>query len=143
MMKCFIANNQKHFYEQILVRKDVFIIEQNVPIEEEFDHHDSDAIQFVAYNNDKVIGAARFRVSNGKGKVERVCVIKNYRKSGVGKLIMTTILEYVINNTNLTQLILDAQLTAIPFYKKLGYIDYGDVFLDANIKHKAMYKNIR
>ena len=82
-----------------------------------------------------------FRVIEGKGKVERVCVKKAYRKKGVGKLIMNTIEEYA-KTQNITHLVLSAQLTALPFYQKLGYQEYGDVFLDANIEHKMMDKRL-
>lgn len=140
-MKCIIAHNQKHFYDQVIIRSEVFLIEQNVPIKEEIDFYDRSAIQFIAYDEDTPIGAARFRVIEGKGKVERVCVKKAYRKKGVGKLIMNTIEEYA-KTQNITHLVLSAQLTALPFYQKLGYQEYGDVFLDANIEHKMMDKRL-
>ena len=76
-MKCIIATEQKHFFDQVLVRKDVFIIEQKVPIEEEFDEIDREAVQFVVYHGDQAIGAGRFRIIDNKGKIERVCVRKN------------------------------------------------------------------
>jgi predicted GNAT family N-acyltransferase len=138
-MKCIIACNQKHFYDQFIVRSEVFIIEQNVPIKEEIDLLDAQAIQFVAYDNEVPIGAARFRVVEGKGKVERVCVLKAYRKKKVGTLIMQTIENYALNQ-NITILILGAQLTALPFYHSLGFTEYGELFLDANIEHKMMKK---
>lgn len=140
-MKCIIAHNQKHFYDQVIIRSEVFLIEQNVPIKEEIDFYDRSAIQFIAYDEDTPIGAARFRIIDGKGKVERVCVKKAYRKKGVGKLIMNTIEEYA-KTQNITHLVLSAQLTALPFYQKLGYQEYGDVFLDANIEHKMMDKRL-
>ena len=140
-MKCIIAHNQKHFYDQVIIRSEVFLIEQNVPIKEEIDFYDRSAIQFIAYDEDTPIGAARFRVIERKGKVERVCVKKAYRKKGVGKLIMNTIEEYA-KTQNITHLVLSAQLTALPFYQKLGYQEYGDVFLDANIEHKMMDKRL-
>jgi predicted GNAT family N-acyltransferase len=141
-MECFIATTQKHFYDQVIVRKEVFIIEQQVPINEEFDIHDCEAIQFIAYDNEKAIGAARIRLLPDKVKVERVCVLKEYRKYGVGKLMMTTIEDYTKEHTTLKKLGLNAQLTALPFYQKLGYQEYGDIFLDANIEHKSMIKEI-
>ncbi|MDF2699864.1 MAG: acetyltransferase [Haloplasmataceae bacterium] len=141
-MKCIIASKQKHFYDQVRIRKEVFIIEQQVPIEEEYDELDNSAIQFIVYDHETPIAAARFRIIDNKGKVERVCVLKNHRKQGVGKLIMNSIEEYAINHTNIHKLVLNAQLTALSFYKKLGFTEFGDIFLDANIEHKSMYKEI-
>jgi len=140
-MICIIAKNQKHFYDQVIVRSKVFLIEQKVPIIEEIDTFDAEAIQFIAYDNNKPIGAARFRIVEGKGKIERVCVIKSYRKKGVGRLIMNTLEKYA-ENQNIKHLILSAQLQALPFYRKLNYREYGNIFLDANIEHKMMDKYI-
>ena len=139
-MQCIIATNQAHFYDQILIRKEVFIIEQQVPINEEFDDLDKTAIQFVVYDNELAVGAARFRTVAHKGKVERVCVLKSYRKKGVGKLLMDTIEHFASKQGDITTLVLSAQLTALSFYQKLGYQGYGDIYLDANIKHQAMDK---
>lgn len=142
-MKCIIAQEQKHFYDQVLVRKQVFIMEQQVPVEEEFDEYDRDAVQFVVYDGDRPIGAGRFRILNNKGKIERICVLKPYRKRGVGRLLMETIEAYARTNTDVDVLILGAQLQAIPFYEKLGFTAYGEVFLDANIEHRWMKKDIK
>jgi predicted GNAT family N-acyltransferase len=142
-MNCIIATKQEHFYDQILIRKEVFIIEQQVPINEEYDELDKTAVQFIVYDGDNAVGAARFRIVDQKGKVERVCVLKDYRKKGVGKLMMDAIEQYVKQQgLTLEKLGLSAQLTALPFYEKLGYIAYGDVYLDANIEHKSMFKNL-
>ncbi|QVK18128.1 GNAT family N-acetyltransferase [Mycoplasmatota bacterium] len=138
-MKCIIAQNQKHFYDQVIVRSEVFVIEQKVPIDEEIDNLDAIALQFIVYDEEKPVGAARFRIVDGLGKIERVCVLKSYRKKGVGKLIMNTIEDYA-RKQRIHQMILNAQLTAIPFYKQFGYTDHGEIFLDANIEHKAMHK---
>lgn len=142
-MNCMIASKQEHFYDQVLVRKEVFLKEQHVPIDEEYDLLDKTAIQFIVYDGEKAVGAARFRIVDGKGKVERVCVLKEYRSLGVGKLMMENIEAYALNNSDVTKLVLSAQLTALAFYKKLGYVAYGDIYLDANIEHKSMYKIIR
>lgn len=139
-MQCIIATEQKHFYDQVFVRKQVFIIEQQVPIEEEFDEYDRVAVQFVVYDGEKAVGAGRFRILNGQGKIERVCVLKDYRKKGVGRLIIESIEQYARENTDVSTIILNGQISAQPFYERLGYQAYGDIFLDANIEHRAMKK---
>ncbi len=140
-MKCIIAHNQKHFYDQVIVRSEVFLIEQKVPIKEEIDVLDSEAVQFIVYDEDKPIGAARFREVEGKGKVERVCVLKQYRKQGIGRLLMDYIEDYA-RKQNIKKLVLNAQLSALPFYRALGYKEHGEIFLDANIEHKTMDKQL-
>lgn len=141
-MECIIATTQKHYYDQVRIRSEVFHLEQNVPIIEEIDELDNEAIQFIVYEKGIPIGAARFRLVDGRGKVERVCVIMKYRIKGVGRLIMSKIEDYA-QSIQVNKLILNAQLSALPFYEKLGYIAYGDIFLDANIEHKSMCKEIK
>ncbi|QFT88445.1 putative N-acetyltransferase YjcF [Bacillus sp. THAF10] len=129
----------QHAYE---VRKTVFVNEQHVPIEEEIDQFEKDATHFVLYDEDKPVGAGRFRILEGIGKVERICVLPSYRtKKGAGRQIMATIEEYA-KMKEIHVLKLNAQTHAEPFYTKLGYETVSDIFLDAGIPHVTMTKNI-
>nr|WP_207196539.1 MULTISPECIES: GNAT family N-acetyltransferase [unclassified Peribacillus] len=125
-----------------MIRKKVFVDEQNVPIEEEIDQYEEDSTHFVLYNEqEQPVGAGRFRVIDGVGKVQRICVLSTERKNGAGAMIMSAIGEFAEQN-KIPQLKLDAQLHAIPFYSKLGYQIVSDEFMDAGIPHKTMKKNI-
>ncbi|ERJ12574.1 GNAT family N-acetyltransferase [Haloplasma contractile] len=141
-MNCLVCSEQKHFYDQVRVRKEVFIIEQKVPIEEEYDVYDSDAIQFIVYDGEKPVGAARYRIVKKRGKIERVCILKEYRKKGVGRLLMNSMENHIKLHADVNELILNSQCTALDFYRRLGYQEFGDLFLDANIEHKSMKKLI-
>src|SRR5206468_16513 len=81
-----------------------------------------------------VVGAARLLHRGTAGKVGRVAVLSEHRGAGVGALLMRCI-EATARECRLTRLDLDAQVHAIPFYEKLGYVADGDIFLDANIEH--------
>lgn len=124
------------------IRNDVFVIEQQVdPALEwdEFDEMDS-VVMFVDYSDDGIpLATGRFREQDGYGKVERICTQKMARGTGSGRRIMEAI-ELEARKHGLTKLKLGAQLTAIPFYEKLGYETCSEVFLDANIEHKEMKK---
>jgi len=141
-MECLIATKQEHFYDQILIRTNVFIIEQNVPIEEEFDELDKTATQFIVYDQGKAIATARLRVLGDKAKIERVCVVKEARGKHVGSFIMEAMETHAKGLPGITHMGLNAQLTALPFYERLGYEAYGPVFLDAKIEHRAMRKHL-
>ena len=123
------------------VRRIVFVHEQNVPEEEEIDQYESESVHFVLYDNDKAAGAGRFRVVDGIGKVERICVLKENRKTGAGVAVMNKIEEYA-RSQGITSLKLNAQTHAIPFYSRLGYETVSEEFLDAGIPHKTMKKSI-
>jgi len=123
------------------VRKTVFIDEQNVPPEEEIDQYEDEAAHFVAYEGNSPIGAGRFRLVDGYGKVERICVLKEARELGAGKAIMMEI-ENFAKAKEIHKLKLNAQTHAIPFYSRLGYEVASEEFMDAGIPHKAMIKQL-
>jgi predicted GNAT family N-acyltransferase len=136
-----IVENVKELEDAFSVRRTVFIDEQNVPAEEEIDQYEDEAVHFVTYLEGSPIAAGRFRVVDGYGKVERICVLKEARKTGSGKAIMNEIEAYALNQ-GLHKLKLNAQTHAIPFYAGLGYEAVSEEFLDAGIPHKTMIKNI-
>jgi predicted GNAT family N-acyltransferase len=136
-----VVENKKEPEEAFSVRRTVFIDEQDVPEEEEIDQHEGDAVHFVSYQEGSPIAAGRFRVVDGYGKVERICVLKAARKTGAGKAIMNKIEAYAFEK-GLHKLKLNAQTHAIPFYAGLGYEVASEEFLDAGIPHKTMIKKI-
>jgi predicted GNAT family N-acyltransferase len=136
-----VVENEQELQDAFSVRRTVFIDEQNVPAEEEIDQHEEESTHFVSYLEGAPIAAGRFRVVDGYGKVERICVLKEARKTGSGKAIMKEIESYAHEN-GLHKLKLNAQTHAIPFYAGLGYEVVSEEFLDAGIPHKTMIKNI-
>jgi predicted GNAT family N-acyltransferase len=141
-VKVKIVENQQELQDAYFVRKTVFIEEQNVPLEIEIDEHEDESTHFVLYDNGEPVGAGRIRILDGIGKVERICVLKEKRKSGAGKVIMDRIEEYA-KAQGIKGLKLNAQTHAIPFYNRLGYSIVSEEFLDAGIPHKAMKKILK
>ncbi|MGG4167244.1 GNAT family N-acetyltransferase [Rossellomorea vietnamensis] len=140
-MKVEVAQSEDQIKEVFHIRKTVFVEEQKVPLEEEIDEYENDSTHFVLYDENKAVGAGRFRILGGIGKVERICVLKSLRGKGAGRKLMLAIEEYA-KRQPLSQLKLNAQTYAIPFYEGLGYQVTSDEFLDAGIPHKTMKKNI-
>jgi len=136
-----VVENQMELEDAFSVRKIVFVEEQNVPLDEEIDQFEQEATHFVMYHEGSPVGAGRFRVVDGYGKVERICVLKKARKIGAGKSMMKAI-ETHAQAQGLHKLKLNAQTHAIPFYGGLGYEVVSDEFLDAGIPHKTMMKEI-
>lgn len=122
------------------VRRKVFVDEQQVSEEEEIDQFEDDASHIVLYDNNEPIGAARVRILDEIGKLERICVLQSSRKKGAGKILVTK-LEEIAQSQGATKLKLNAQTHAIPFYQRLGYEVVSDTFLDAGIPHVTMIKN--
>lgn len=140
-MNVEVAKSEDQIQEVFHIRKMVFVEEQHVPLEEEIDEYENDSTHFVLYDEDKAVGAGRFRILDGVGKVERICVLKSIRGKGAGRELMLAIEEYA-KRQPLSQLKLNAQTYAIPFYEGLGYHVTSDEFLDAGIPHKTMKKTI-
>ena len=138
-MKVMKVESDEQLRDAFKVRTKVFVHEQGVPNELEIDEHENDSTHFVMYHEDEPIGAGRFRVLEGKGKVERICVLSAHRGTGAGNQIMNTI-ENFAKPLAIKSLILNAQISALPFYEKLGYTVISDEFLDAGIPHKTMEK---
>lgn len=133
------TEDQQHAY---LVRRKVFIEEQQVPESLEIDEYENEATHFVLYDEDIPVGAGRLRFIDGIGKVERICVLPSHRKMNGGKLLMEKIEDYA-REKNISKTKLNAQTHAEPFYQKLGYETISDVFMDAGIPHVTMIKSLK
>lgn len=140
-MKIITARTQQQQDDAYFVRKTVFVEEQGVPAELEIDQHDKTAVHIVAYDKERPVGAGRFRIVDGYGKVERVCVLSSHRKDGVGKQLMLKMQE-VAKEQGVPKLKLNAQTHAEGFYKHLGYETVSDEFLDAGMPHVTMIKEL-
>lgn len=134
-----IVSNEKEYQDALDVRRNVFIKEQQVPEELELDEYEETATHFVVYDGEQPIGAGRCRKVENACKVERICVLPDYRNKRIGLAIMEKI-EQVARERKRDGLKLNAQIHAERFYKRLGYITTSDEFLDAGIPHVAMKK---
>ncbi|HAV57539.1 MAG TPA: GNAT family N-acetyltransferase [Acinetobacter junii] len=116
------------------IRKQVFIIEQNIPEEEEWDDQDMIPDHFVVYDQDQPIATARLLQNNSVG---RVAVLKAYRGQGIGRMIMLEIIRQA-HQQDRKFLHLSSQVHAISFYEKLGFSIQGDAYDECGIPHIKM-----
>ncbi len=117
------------------VRRAVFIEEQNVPESIELDGKDSDCFHVLASDTKgRPIGTARM---NGKGKIGRMAVLKKYRRRGIGRKMIQALMNHGRKNS-ITDFHVSSQVTAVGFYKKMGFEPFGKEFLEAGIKHINM-----
>lgn len=137
-----IVATKNELEDAFFVRREVFVNEQGVPSSLEMDEYDEKASHFVIYKNSSPIGAGRIRETEaGIGKVERVCILSDYRGLHLGKQIMQA-LENHGSERGFNKIILNAQTQVIPFYESLGYVITSPEFMDASIPHRAMEKNL-
>ena len=112
----------------------MFVVEQSVPSEIEMDGKDSDCIHFLALEKSKPIGAARLQKY---GKIERVSVLREHRSKGIGTAIMKRVIESA-KDLNVEKIYLHSQMDSKIFYQRLGFIELGQIFFEANIPHIEM-----
>jgi predicted GNAT family N-acyltransferase len=124
------------------IRKEVFVEEQGVPLEDEFDefdHLNGQCEHILVYFEEQPVGTGRVRWVNEFGKLERICIMEPYRKSGLGKVIITA-LEEIAQEKGAARVKLHGQTHAEGFYKKLGYKSSQSVFIEDGIPHLLMTK---
>ena len=116
------------------VRELVFILEQDIAPEDEWDDEDAISLHFIVLDHDQPIATARLLQNNSVG---RVAVLKTYRGYGVGKLLMLEIIRQA-KLQGREFLKLSSQVHAIAFYAGLGFVVEGAEYLDCGIAHIDM-----
>ncbi|SEO63312.1 GNAT family N-acetyltransferase [Acinetobacter sp. yr461] len=117
-----------------LIREQVFIQEQGIAPEDEWDDLDAMVLHFIVYDRGQPIATARLLPQHSVG---RVAVLLSYRKQGVGKILMQHIIDYA-RQQNLPYLKLSAQTYVTAFYEALGFVVQGEEYLDCGIPHIDM-----
>lgn len=121
-------------HDAMLVREQVFIQEQQIAAEDEWDEQDAVSLHLVIYREGQAIATARLLNDHSVG---RVAVLKAYRGQGLGQLIMQQIIA-LAQQQQRPQLHLSAQTHALDFYQQLGFLQQGEVYLECNIPHIHM-----
>lgn len=121
----------------IEVRQKVFIEEQRVPAELEWDEWDDKALHLLALDaQNHAIGTARLLPT---GQIGRMAVLREWRRQGVGAALLIALLAEAAAG-DYPPLFLNAQLTALSFYQRQGFVAEGAEFLDAGIPHRRMWR---
>ena len=132
------ADWTKHKHTLKEIRKTVFIDEQQVPIELEWDEFDEHCTHFLISISGEFIATGRLK---SDGQIGRMAVLAQHRRNGAGTILLNHILNYA-QEIKLNKVYCHAQLTALDFYKTAGFTPTGEIFIDANIPHQAMFKKL-
>lgn len=121
------------------IRQQVFVIEQNIPAELEWDERDATCLHAVAYDEaGQALGTGRLLPD---AHIGRMAVLAKARGLGVGAALLQA-LSTAAQLRGDKKLRLHAQVSAADFYAKAGFVIEGGTYLEAGIAHVTMEKNL-
>jgi len=124
------------------VRRRVFVEEQGISEGLELDGHDREAQHMVVRDGEMVIGTARVLfLAAGQAKIERMAILKPFRHRGVGRRIVSFLIEE-LRNRQVEQVVVHAQYPVAAFYRSCGFAELGSPFWEAGIKHIKMLRRL-
>lgn len=129
----FVAWAEAHT-ELADIRRRVFIEEQSVPVELEWDGLDETSGHVLAKQDGVAVGCARLLPG---GKIGRMAVLPPWRRQGIGYRMLHAIIEH-LRADGFCEARLSAQTHAILFYEKCGFAVCSEVYDDAGIPHRDM-----
>jgi predicted GNAT family N-acyltransferase len=127
----------------LVLRHEVFVVEQGVPLEEEIDAHDeTDALHLVAVDDDeRVVATCRLVAEGETVKLGRMAVAASARGRGIASRLLAEG-EARARALGARRIALAAQTGALALYERAGYTPYGERFMDAGIEHLMMEKRL-
>jgi len=122
------------------IRHHVFLVEQAVPFEDEFDGSDKDAANFLLLEKGRPVGTMRYIQEGRQFRIGRFAILKDDRHKGYGKAFFQFIEDYIKDRFTPCEIYFHAQKQVEGFYAQFGYKPEGKIFYEANIPHITMRK---
>jgi len=125
------------------LRTEVFVDEQKVPAEMEWDDDDANALHAVAINRMGMVLATGRLLQHAPSvaRIGRMAVKKQMRGSDLGRRVLQSLMDAAKNRGD-TQVLLHAQCSAEGFYKRAGFTPQGKIFEEAGIAHIEMVRKL-
>jgi predicted GNAT family N-acyltransferase len=120
------------------VREQVFVREQGVPAELEWDEFDPLCQHVVAEAAGEAIGTGRLLPD---GHIGRMAVVGRWRGQGVGSALLEVLMQWA-RDRGMRQVRLNAQSRAMTFYQRHGFVAEGEEFIEAGIAHRSMWREL-
>lgn len=132
--------DSKIYEDALSIRYKVFVEEQGFPLEVEVDDLEDQSDHVVLYEDELPIAVARmFTEEDGVYTIGRVAVLKSTRTKGLGALLMAEV-ENKVREYQGKKMFLNSQQTVVDFYKKCGFENVGDTYLEHDVPHQKMQK---
>ena len=121
------------------IRLAVFVVEQNIPEELEWDAMDAVSVHALAEDPAGTpIGCGRLLPD---GHIGRMAVLSDWRGRGVGAALLERLIA-VARARGDARVLLHAQVQAMPFYARFGFVPEGEAFMEADIPHRTMARTL-
>lgn len=145
-IKKFEELSNKELYEIMKSRAEVFVLEQKITCEEELDNKDYESYHVFAWSGDRIAGYLRIvpkGLTYDEISLGRVITIPSHRGTGLGFLVAKKAVDFIREELKESKIKISSQEYAKGFYRKLGFIEFGEVYSEANIPHIKMINNLR
>ena len=137
-----LVENEDELAGAVSVRMRIFVLEQQIPAEEELDDADATATHAIALHQGQVVGTGRLVYrQDSTAQIGRMAVDQTFRRRGIGGRILD-FLEEEARSQGVRRCILHAQEYVKSFYAAHGYREHGDIFLEVDIPHIEMHKDL-
>jgi predicted GNAT family N-acyltransferase len=139
-IKVIPVEDQADLDDIFRIREAVFVVEQEVNPDEEYDEFEATSSHFKALVDGVPVGTARWRFTDKGIKLERFAVLKPFRGKGVGQELVKAVLADIQRHPDSKGKIcyLHGQVSAMGLYEKFGFQKEGDLFMECNISHYKM-----
>lgn len=131
-------------YEIARVRYEVFVCDQKITCENDFDYKDKECYHLIVSYKGNVVGYSRILqrgLSYEEPSIGRVLVLKEYRKNNIGKLMMEKAVDFIVNELKEEEITISAQHYVKSLYENVGFKVVSEPYIEAEIEHiKMKYK---
>lgn len=140
MIHTHLIESENQMEVAFRIRREVFVEEQKVPEDEEYDQFEDSSRHILAMVENVPAGTARWRFTENGIKLERFAVLASQRRKGVGIALVEKVLEDIQNHPEGKGklLYMHAQLSAVSLYQKFNFKKEGDIFEECDIQHYKM-----
>jgi ElaA protein len=143
-IKRFYELSLDELYEIARVRYEVFVCDQKITCENDFDYKDKECYHLIVSYKDKVVGYSRILqrgLSYEEPSIGRVLVLKEYRKNNIGQLMMERAVDFIVNELKEEEITISAQYYVKNLYENIGFKVVSEPYIEAEIEHvKMKYK---
>lgn len=134
MISGVYINGDKDIKDTVFVRNEVFVNEQNIDYNIVFDGIDHEAIHVVVYEDKSPVGTGRLVSRDNIYLIGRIAVLKEKRGNNYGDLIVKMLIQKAFD-MGADFIEVHSQISAVDFYKKIGFVEYGEIYTEAGISH--------